>query len=324
MMLKTRRIAWLAIATIASFHACSLPNVWAMPESPDNMASASQVSGDTPDNTANIPVVPAQVLQQKVNVTPPPVHKPLPASAQNPLTLKVEPGVNQMIPVAIRHLNRLITPFAHPEVTTTSDAHTEVRGSIVYVATENETPVTLFVTEKEDESQSLSLTLLPSRIPPREIALQWAKRVMRPGVNRFRKNLPAQRWEEGQPYIVTLRTLFRHLALGEIPPGYSLQQTGAPLHETFCYQPGLVFDFERGQRVSGHHLQVQVGTVRNDTGRAVVFNESACWGRDIAAVSAWPVRWLKPGQKTEVYVAKHMEEMPSESAMRPSLLKVSQ
>ncbi len=321
MLLKTRWIAILMIAAVSSLRGCGLSKAWAIPDLPSSavLDSIAQPPANTPDAAIEIPVVPAQVLQ-KANM-PPPAAKPLPALSKTHLKLGVEPGVNQIIPVAIRHLNRIVTPFSHPEVTTTSDAHTEVRASVVYVATEGETPVTLFVTEKEDENQALSLTLLPSRIPPREIVLQWANGAMRRGVNSLRKNLPAQRWEEGQPYISTVRTLFRKIALGEVPPGYSLDQTGSASFETRCYQPGLVFDFEHGQQITGHHLQIQVGTVRNDTERAIVFEESACWRRDIAAVSAWPARWLKPGQKTEIYVVKRIEEPASSNATRPSLLK---
>ena len=77
------------------------------------------------------------------------------------------PGVNQLVPVALGHLNRIVTPFAQPRVNTTSQASTEVRDHVIYVAPSEPVPVTLFITEADSEQQALSLTLVPKRIPAR-------------------------------------------------------------------------------------------------------------------------------------------------------------
>src|SRR5699024_1112142 len=50
-------------------------------------------------------------------------------------TLYLIPGVNQIIPIAKSHLNRIITPFADPVIHTTSTAQISTKGSILYVAT---------------------------------------------------------------------------------------------------------------------------------------------------------------------------------------------
>ena len=76
--------------------------------------------------------------------------------------------------MAIDHLNRIVTPFAAPQVRTVSQATTQVDGSAIYVATATEEPVSLFITEAGDTATALSLTLAPRHIPPREVRLVLA------------------------------------------------------------------------------------------------------------------------------------------------------
>ena len=73
-----------------------------------------------------------------------------------------------IVRVAEGHLNRIVTPFQHPQVrTTATNATTQVSDSVVYVAPASSAPVTLYLTEKGDEMTAVSLTLVPRRVPPR-------------------------------------------------------------------------------------------------------------------------------------------------------------
>ena len=58
-----------------------------------------------------------------------------------PKTVTVEPGTTALVEVAINHLNRIVPPFAAPQVRTVSTATTQVDGNVVYVATASEEPV---------------------------------------------------------------------------------------------------------------------------------------------------------------------------------------
>lgn len=296
-------------ALAAGWMGAALPSTWAQS-----------------DAVLSMPVVPASVLKVKTASDPlissdkTAVHSRIPVLSRTSSVLSVRPGVNQMIPVAVRHLNRLITPFAHPNVTTTSTAHTEVRGRVVYVATDSEVPVTLFITENGDESEALSLTLMPQRIPSREIALRWQGR--RQTDTSASRNHRAARWEESQPYVATLKRVLRAIALGEVPPGYSLQRPSDAPSGFDCRQPGVRFDFQGGQRLVGRHLQVLVGVAHNTSRRPVTVREAACRGETVAAVAAWPHRRLRPNQQTELYVVTKIEEDASTVDPRPSLLGV--
>ena len=257
----------------------------------------------------DLPGVPASVLTVPDPQPDPPVTDDRP-------TLVMTPGVNQLVPVALGHLNRIVTPFAQPRVNTTSQASTEVRDQVIYVAPSEPVPVTLFITEEDSEQQALSLTLIPKRIPARELVLTLAPGLL-PAGNRPTGSKAAH-WEQQQPYIQRLRDLFRHLALGKVPPGYRLDPVVSP--SPVCRQGGLTFDFRRGQTVTGHRLRVQVGLMTNTSGQVLEFVERHCGAADVLAVTSWPYTLLEPGQSAEVYVARRGEPEPPRQPPRPSLL----
>lgn len=287
----------------------------------------SLVLSASPAWAVDIPVVPASVMKKNV---PEPIKTAKTDAARSMQTLPdlseesvltMELGVNQIVPIAVGHLNRIVTPFDEPMVTTTSDATTEIRENVVYVATEGEAPVTMFITQKGNESKALSLTMVPRRIPPREIFLKMAGGMLMPGMF---SNSKAERWEESQPYVETIRGVFRKMALGEVPQGYTMNKTPKSQALLACSQTGLSFDFANGQILMGHHLMVLVGVATNVSSQPIEFKESLCGNWDVAAVAAWPLIVLEPGQKTEVYVAKKQKRGVAPVSKRPSLLRGAQ
>lgn len=266
-----------------------------------------------------IPVVAASVLTENV---PAPIDKQRAEAKSKKLTmntnstLMMEEGVNQFIPIAINHLNRIVTPFSDPNPKTTSGATTQVHENVVYVATDKDEPVTLFITENGSEAQALSLTLVPQYIPPREVFLK-----MNASFAQFDgRRAKAERWETSQPYIETIRTVFRSLALGDIPQGYAMSSYPEGKSAPSCGMNGLQFDFTNAQYMMGHNIAVSVGVVKNVSERAIEIKESVCGGWEIAAVAAWPHNYLVPGQSTEIYVAEKQQRQAYQGTKRPSLL----
>jgi|SRR5581483_1107636 len=228
--------------------------------------------------------------------------------------LKVVPGVNEIVPIAIGHLNRIVTPFDSPEVHTTSQAVTQVDGNVVYIGAKTAAAVGLYITDKAAGSEAISLTLVPKRIPPRELRVQVQPL---PGNGDSR----TKRWEESQPYVEIFRNVFRLLALGQTPSGYDFRNEPArwlPPCTASAGGSNVEFDFKTGQSLSGHHLEIAIGVVKNHMDRPVELDERWCAGEGIAAVAFWPRNLLEPGQASEVYVAKRREE-PSPRPNRPSL-----
>jgi conjugal transfer pilus assembly protein TraK len=230
-----------------------------------------------------------------------------------PEVLRVTPGVNEIVPVAVGHLNRRVTPFASPRVRTVSTATTQVEGPAVYVAPAGEEPVALFLTDAGDETLALSLTLAPRRIPPRELrlVLEGAPAAARPA---------AARWEQAQPYVATLAVALRGLALGEVPAGYALRRPRSG-ERAGCAQPGLAVRL--GQVLEGHGLWLLVGVVENAAPEPVVLEESLCEtsvGEAVLAVAAWSRVELAPGEASELYLAVRPQAPAAPARARPLLL----
>ncbi len=224
------------------------------------------------------------------------------------------PGVNEIVQIAQNHLNRIVTPFDNPKVTSSSPATTEARDNVIYIGSSNSTPITLFITEKGSEDLALSLTLIPKKIPPREIFL-----ILNNQNNKTKMTKSAKKWEESQPYISSLESILKSLALNQLPKGYALTNQDTE-SLPFCRQTGLKFNFKSGQTVLGHHFIIHIGVTENTSPIAIEFIESTCGDWDIAAVAAFPRVALNPGEQTEVYVIQKRNYKREIKMTRPSLL----
>lgn len=249
-------------------------------------------------------------------------------------TIRMAPGENVFIPIAVNHPNRIITPFRHPQVVSTtlsSGAKSGecgeicVRDSVVYISTDKTYPVTAFITESGREDIALSVTMMPKQVPPREVRLTLSDDVMDAlrigdGADKGASARKAAAWEASQPYVETLRTAFRTVAIGQVPQGYTLRRVKAKDPLPVCRHPGLAFDFANGQILEGSRLSFYVGVVRNIADSPVEFREQRCGGWRIAAVTSWPLKVLKPGQAAEIYIAVQREDEKPADAIRKPLI----
>lgn len=238
-------------------------------------------------------------------------------------TVQVKPGINELMPIAVGHLNRLVTPFEHPVVTTTSQATTSTKGKIVYVAAADETPVTLYITPGDNQDIALSLTLIPKRIPAREIHLSLDKdsykllsKLQSPSTSSGKIS------DQEQAYIAQIKKLFRDLGLQKTPPGFSLRDPSKSEHIQ-CLQDRV--QIKTGQVLEGHDILILVGLARNTGMEPLEFDERSCATTkdEVLAIASWPKVVLGQNESTELYVAvRHTPE--ASSTLRPSLLNGSQ
>ena len=247
--------------------------------------------------------------------------------------VNVLPGVNVVIPIARSQPNRLLTPFKHPQVLSTdlqggqgdNCGEACVRGSVLYVSTDQAKPVTAFITEKGREDIAISVTMIPERIAPRQVEFLLPKSVMEKlsisDVGAVEgSSTQARRWEQSQPYIDTIKESFKAIALGQVPQGYSLRNVRSSDKLPVCRQWGLNFTFRKGQVLEGHNLMVYVGVVRNVGSSPIEFNEMHCGGWNVAAVTSFPLKVLDKGDQTEVYVALKREATPAAGTVRRPLI----
>ena len=271
-----KTIRWIASAMICGAAA----SAFAVDEA---AAAKSNEAGRTV--VSAIPVVPADTVRKSAEQADEALRTQL-ATASAPSRILMRPGVNEIIPVAMFHANRIVTPFKHPQViSSTLTASTKpgepgevsVRGSAVYITTDKNHPVSAFITERGSDAVALSVTLIPKRIPPREIELQVTddvKEQIAAGEAVSGSRSQAESWETSQPFVDTIRETFRLVAKGEVPPGYSMRGTKATDRVPVCKQPGLKFDFRNGQFLRGANLNVFVGTVKNVADTPVEIRES--------------------------------------------------
>ncbi|WP_095158203.1 type-F conjugative transfer system secretin TraK [Pseudomonas sp. Irchel 3E13] len=249
-----------------------------------------------------------------------------PATVSSLEDVVVQPGVNTIVPVAVGHLNRIVTPFEKPIVQTVSQSVFEVKGNVVYISTQDPSPIAMYITPSNDESVAISLTLAPRKIPPIQANLIIGQLPsaggsgVPAGQGGFRYSGQAKKWEEGQPYMESIKGIMRALALGGIPKGYSMGKLNRTDTIPACFQDGISFDFSRAQIVMGHNFKAVIGVARNASSVPVMFDETSCTHPQLAAAAAWPRNMLEPGQATEIYIVTRVGDAPAEDSSRPSLL----
>lgn len=244
-----------------------------------------------------------------------------------PRTVSVSPGTTVLIEIAIGHLNRIVTPFASPVVHTVSTASTQVDGSVVYVATDTEEPVALYVSDAPGSATALSLTLAPHYVPPREIRLNV------PGYSRRGAPAPASSGASvtalpllanatvsdtvggAHPYVAGIVELLRGLAQGRVPPGYQVKK-GTGTAKVRCAE-GL--KLRETQLTQGPASSVVSAAVRNASQGTLTIDQYACDidNRIIAALAAWPRKVLAPGEETEIFLVLGEGDRLREPAGRP-------
>ena len=140
-------------------------------------------------------------------------------------TIVIAPGETKALIVSAGNVNRIVTPFAQPDIVTTSPDQFEVRQNVVYAAPAMGEPVTLYLTEQGDEATAISLILMPRlNVASREFRLELAGTAGRQRLTGSVKQ--ASDWERDQPFEATLSDLMARLAAGGVPQGYDLATSG--------------------------------------------------------------------------------------------------
>lgn len=301
----------------------------------EQSAPADSDDGPAPEGTeAQMPAAPSEVLSNGVPSAKPlakgqKVHeverisekKEAPQYKTSPLEVNTSFGQNELINVSMGHPNRIVTPFMKPNVLKIDeDAIVSVKQNVIYFASDKRAPVTLHVRESGSEEQSISLTLLPQKIPPREVVVNIPGHEVAQAMAYGATNEEAKRWEESEPYEQTLVNLMTALAKGDIPQGYRIRDFQSADVSPVCQQRGLRFAFERGQVIAGNNLQVYVGVVRNIADQGIEFVETNCASQEVASVAAWPDVYLAPGQATEVFVVDKAQQRKTNTKRRQSLI----
>jgi conjugal transfer pilus assembly protein TraK len=286
------------------------------------MASAKPQSGPGPDVAASIQPVTGKKEEQATPARPENKTPGLPGPALvNPgidsvVKLKPRPGETATVFIARNKLNRIVTPFQTPKVLTIDPLETKIDGSAIYVATDSQGPVSLFITD-EDSGATVSLQLTPRDVAlPVNIVIEQEHRSL--GENNPGSAMTQSNYRQDSAYLTTIKTLMQALAKQQVPHGFVLQALSDAKPFTSLCQADPVH-FKPGQILFGQGLHIVIMTAHNDSDKAVLFDEAFCATGEVLAVAAWPKVRLEPGEQTEVFVLLRAPEANSGAPLRPRL-----
>ena len=204
---------------------------------------------------------------------------------------------------------------------TTATASVETSENVIYVAPANAGLITMFLTETGDESVSISLTLQPKKIPPRELRLDLPLGVLIPKADETQ--VRHARGESSRAYVARAGDVFDDLAKGRLPDDFAFSREAPPPFPLCTVDNGYEVSFAKGQYLLGEGQEIYVGVVRNGGAVAAAFQEPWCYSEGVVAVALWPRATLQPGEYAEIYLARRIADPadPDGRAQRPSLLQ---
>lgn len=231
------------------------------------------------------------------------------------IVIKTRPGVTETVEMAKNKLNRIVTPYANPKVLTVDNVQTKIEGAAVYLATDSDAPISLFISDA-DNGQATSLQLVPvNRATPVEIKIEADH--LNPDNLNTTGSLVNTTLSPNQDadYLSDIKAIMQALAKQLVPIGFSLDANRRDT--SVCHSSTLAFS--DSQTFMGHDQYIVVLLAENKGFIPVQFEEAFCASDVVLAVAAWPKVRLTPGDKTEVFVLIRHHDEP-DSAYRPSLL----
>ncbi|MBS3955636.1 MAG: type-F conjugative transfer system secretin TraK [Methylomicrobium sp.] len=242
--------------------------------------------------------------------------KGLDLGLQSGITIKPKPGRTENVIIAKGKLNRIVTPYAEPKVLTVDNVETKVDGSAIYIASDSDSPVSMFISDSES-GNAASLQLSPQElVMPVEIRIEADPKA---NANEAGASRNDRLFRQDSPYITEVKAIMQNLSKQQIPQGFTLEDLTDELRAmTFCHDPGLTY--WPGQLLSGHDSRIIVLIAQNNGLVATTFEESFCASENTMAVAAWPKVRLEPGEKTEIYLLLRLPEGKSGEEIRPALL----
>lgn len=231
---------------------------------------------------------------------------------QFPLKIAIKPGVNEIITVARNVGNRIVFPFDKPVVHTFNKSSVKQSGNVIYIATGQKNPIGVFVTDADDESVAISLTLVPRDIPPREVRLSY-KGFETGSIPNLKK---ADRWEKQGDFESMVKNLLKNVALRESPPGFSLKKK-FNRNDFKCEHKGVKSQLR--QVITGSNLEVGIKMIENTSSVPIELYEPGCYSEGVVAVAGWPTSIIKPGEATELYIVRKILSQKREYGRQSNL-----
>ena len=171
-------------------------------------------------------------------------------------------------------------------------------------------PIALWITDGQDGEHALSLTLAPRHVPPRKIRVTVPGYRPQGGTSTAAgADAPSARSASAvggdgfgaASYVEGLTDLLRAMAQQRLPPGFQVGQAPFKAHCAAHLKVNKI------QLTAGPSASVLTLGVRNSGQDPIAITASVCDVEQqvVAAVAAWPLKTVGPGQETEVFLVLH-------------------
>lgn len=226
-----------------------------------------------------------------------------------PFVIHTRNGVNEIVRMSSKLLNRIATPFAKPVVIDTSSSMAKVVGSDVYFMPAGDQPIGLYIVDSSNTSQSISLTAIPSGAIPGQSVIVKMEDL------RTTANVTAASEEESEistprasDYAGFIRSLMSQAVRGKVT-GFN----PVPLEGGVARMGPLVVTPEIA--FSGASVDLYRYQIVNKSTETVDLIETAFYRKGVKAVSFFPNIALKPDQSGYVFLLADKPQSPANMAM---------
>lgn len=215
-----------------------------------------------------------------------------------PFVLHTRNGVNEIVKMSARLLNRIATPFKKPVLIDTTNSTSKIVGSDIYFTPAGDQPIGLYIADSANTSQTISLTIIPdNEIPGQNLIVKLED--LRAVQNLAVAAATAEESEIVQPkasdYTGFVRAIMAKAVRGSIP-GFSPIpiEGGIARMGTLDVEPELAF--------TGSVVDVYRYRIKNSGDQALDLVETAFFRKGVKAVSFFPHMNLQPGQESYVFL----------------------
>lgn len=226
-----------------------------------------------------------------------------------PNVLHTKVGVNEVLRLSSSFLNRISTPFTDPVIVDISGSQSHIIGSEVFFLPKDGQPVGVYIFDKSNPAQTISLTLVPQGGIPGQNILVKVENFRALG-NLALTNDPGAAGQAKPNQGNDNEGMLSNLILGAINgkiPGFTPVplEAGVAKIEDIEVIPDAVFQ--------GYYLDVYRYQLHNVGVRNLAMNEGVFYREGIKAISFFPNDSLSPGTSTFVFlvVAKGTDKNPT-------------
>lgn len=209
--------------------------------------------------------------------------------------VRISEGQNELVYVGLGFPNRIATPFANPQAIGANTVEFTRVGRDIYLIPDSETPIGVFIADKEDTGRVATLTLIPKAgLPGQNILLVLDGATV--GGAAATNIVKQEMAEPAADHVEGIKQLMRVFVQGAIPPGYQegTLKVGAARVGQVAVLPEKVY--------TGPGRSMYRYRIENVGNEAIELNEASFSENGVLGVAFWPRARLAPTETTVVFI----------------------